>query len=129
MKFEDLFPDLETCKKFDKEDFKDSNFIWYSNGLTEKAIIRRLRDKPMYDEVILAPAPTTDELLAELPMVLAFSEEDLSPHFNFFRLSNNDYFAGYYSLPVAKHFYDCEANASVQALAELYLKLKSEKIL
>jgi len=124
----DLFPDIDTCKRFQEMGlFKSSIFVWSRVYGDIRPVIRK--DLPRLEEDNwLYCCPTTDEILEVLPKSLT--------GFYFLRMLINSIgqFICFYAndcddLTVNhKIQYDTYNNSPVQALAELLLKLKSANL-
>ena len=119
MEFNQIFPSIESCKELQKINcFQESLFMWVE---TINHPVERYHKQHLALPII-APAPTTDELLAELPFAVDGE---------FFELFKNGtgkstiYLADYN----AETQYISSSKFPVQALTDLFLKLKSEKII
>ena len=67
MKFRDLVPPLELCKKIPAGEFKDSAFNWFSNNYFGGWNVERRQMTYFFtDNGELYPAPTLQEILEEL---------------------------------------------------------------
>lgn len=121
MEYENLFPDLETCKKLQKlGEFGDSVFVWSSVYGDARPILRGELPYMERDNYI-APAPTTDEILAKLPENIY--SRGLKRRIMYSKSMNNNYIWKY------QMDFGFSNKSNIQALADLYLKLKSEGII
>ena len=116
-KLTDLVPPLELCRMIPAGEFEDSALIWVNAMDNQPKVICRPWDK----KSTAAPAPTLQDILAELPHDDAYNDLMLSYS------AKVDKFTGwhiYYSGDRKRHCYN--KNAATAAL-KLWLKLKGIK--
>lgn len=130
----DLVPSLETCKKLQEKGLCGKSVFCYIENerfpeFENQPIFRgNLNESDamlpsIYD--IIAPAPTTDEILAELPTTINANIY----RFQFELLKFDKYYQVQYRCRQGMTEHGIMNPSLPQALADLHLKLKSEGII
>lgn len=82
MELEDLVPPMELCKQIPAGKFEDSTLVWAVNGSSYFVEQRELIEYALWGRIV-APAPTLQEILADL------AKDGLSPKIHAFMHGEN----------------------------------------
>lgn len=117
--FQNLFPSLDICKQFqEKGFFQESNFV-YNTAYNEPKVEQRKKE---FQNPYFPPAPTTDEILAEL-----CKDQSTLMEINHYVLTG-EWWKVYFS-DILDRKLTIENESLPEALAELFLKLKADNII
>ena len=72
MKLEELVPPLELCKLIPQGEFEDSVALWVFFPKSDKKFHLYLREDINWDKAEKYPAPTLEEIMAELPSCVCY---------------------------------------------------------
>lgn len=119
---------LETAKKLKDAGFKqDTQYYWKINPFNDEWYITSLR---MDKRFAAFSAPTTDELLEELPACVVkeiASKHDVNCWLQIDKIGDSEYYVGY--VHSQNVLYDLFNESLPEALSQMWLFLKKEGLL
>ena len=75
MSLESLVPPLDLCQQLKPGDFPESAMVWICNGVHDRTE-KRILDRVFGECSMEFPAPTSDEIMAKLPLGTILQQDE-----------------------------------------------------
>lgn len=106
----DLVPPLDLCKKIPEGEFADSAFAYFYDANGANITLDKREGDAIWKDEVAAPAPTLQEIMAELPSTTVCGKEH-----------HSDWYVSHWRIGCVT---DTERKGAATAALKLWLKLK-----